>query len=205
LRTLGPEHTRTLIAKINLSDKLLKEGHFREAEKLQREALGVQVRIRGPENVDSLIFKTYLAKSLNKEGHYAEAEKLARETYEIQRRDSGPQHTDTIETLREVGKAMAYAHRYGEADKLFEDLIQNDGKSAGQGNPWSVWYAFACTAAAAGHTDDAFQYLHEASDRGYTNADALAADDDLKSLRRDSRFQQLLTSLKHPAASLQTQ
>jgi non-specific serine/threonine protein kinase/serine/threonine-protein kinase len=205
LRALGPEHTRTLIAKINLSDELLKEGHSREAEKLQREALAVQVRIRGPENADSLIFKTYLAKSLNKEGRYAEAEKLARETYEFQRRDSGSQHTDTIDTLRELGKAMAYTHRYGDAYTLFQDVIQNSSNSAGQGNSWSVWYAFACTAAAAGHTDDAFQFLHEARDRGYTNANALTADDDLQSLRRDSRFEQLVNSLKNPASSLQTQ
>jgi hypothetical protein len=204
LRTLGPEHTRTLITKINLSDELLKEGHIREAEKLQREALEVQVRIRGSENVDSLIFKTYLARSLNKEGRYGEAEKLARETYEIQRRDSGPQHPDTIDTLRELGKAMAYTHRYADANKLFQDVIQNGSNSAGQGNPWSVWYAFACVAATAGHTDDAFQFLNEASKRGYANAEALAADDDLQGLRLDSRFQQLATSLKHTAASPQT-
>ena len=107
-------------------------------------------------------------------------------------------------TLRELGKAMTYTHRYADANKLFQDVIQNDGKSAGQGNPWSVWYAFACVAATAGHTDDAFQFLNEASKRGYANAEALAADEDLQSLRRDSRFQQLVTSLKHPAAGLQT-
>jgi len=205
LRTLGPEHNRTLIAKINLSDELYKEGHVREAEKLQREALDVQVRIRGPENVDSLIFKTYLARSLNKEGRYVEAEKLARETYETQRRDSGPQHPDTIDTLRELGKAMAYTHHYANAGKLFQDVIQNDGNPAGQGNPWPVWYAFACVAAAAGRTDDAFQFLREAGKRGYTNAESLAADEDLQSLRRDARFQQLVASLKHPAASVHTQ
>ncbi len=196
LRTLGPEHTRTLIAKINLSDELFKEGHFREAEKLQREALGIQVRIRGPENVDSLIFKTYLAKSLNAERRYAEAEKLARETYGIQSRLYGPQHTDTIDTLRELGKAMAHTQRYGEANKLFQDVIHNGSNSTGQGNRWSVWYAFACVAAAAGQTDDALQFLHEGINRGYKNADGLMADNDLKSLRRDSRFQQIVNKLR---------
>jgi len=203
LRTLGPEHTRTLIAKINLSDELLKEGRFREAEKLQREAVGIQIRIRGPENVNSLIFKTYLAKNLNAERRYAEAENLARETYEIQRRVSGPQHTDTLDTLRELGKAMAYMHRYAEANKLFQDVIQNGSYSAGQGNRWSVWYAFACVAAAAAHTDDALQFLHEAINRGYKNADGLMADDDLKGLRRDSRFQQIVNKLRRSPASLQ--
>ena len=205
LHALGPEHIRTLIAKINLSDEFFKEGRIRGAEKLQREALDIQVRMHGSEDVNSLIFKTYLARTLNKEGRYAEAEQLARQIYEIQRRDSGPQHTDTIDTLRELGKAMAYTHRYTEASKLFRDVIQSGSDSAGQGNRWSVWYAFACVAAAANHTDDALQFLHEASKRGYINADALAADDDLRSLRRDLRFEQLMTSLKHPAASLQTQ
>ena len=203
LWTLGSEHTRTLIAEINLSDELFKEGHIREAEKLQREALGIEVRIGGPENINSLIFKTYLARSLNKEGRYAEAEKLARETYEIQRRDSGSQHTDTIDTLRELGKAMAYTHRYTEANKLIQDVIQDGSNSAGQGNRWSVWYAFACVAAAAGRTDDALQFLHEASNRGYTNADGLMAEGDLKNLRRDSRFQQLVTTLRRLHAGRQ--
>jgi eukaryotic-like serine/threonine-protein kinase len=197
-RTLGPEHTRTLVAKINLSDELFKEGHIRAAETLQREVLETQIRIRGSENVNSLIFETYLARTLNKEGHYAEAEKLARETYEVQRRDSGPQHPDTLDTLRELGKAMAYTHRYHEASKLFQDEIENGGNSSKQGNRWSVWYAFACVAAAAGQTDDALQYLHETINRGYTYAGGLIADDDLKSLRRDSRFQQLVTTLRRP-------
>ena len=73
---------------------------------------------------------------------------------------------------------MAYTHRYTEASKLFRDVIQSGSDSSGQGNRWSVWYAFACVAAAANHTDDALQFLHEASKRGYINADALAADDD---------------------------
>ncbi len=197
-RTLGPEHTRTLVAKINLSDELFKEGHIRVAETLQREVLETQIRIRGSENVNSLIFETYLARTLNKEGHYAEAEKLARETYEVQRRDSGPQHPDTLDTLRELGKAMAYSHRYHEASKLFQDEIENGGNSSKQGNRWSVWYAFACVAAAAGQTDDALQYLHEAINRGYTYAGGLIDDDDLKSLRRDSRFQQLVATLRRP-------
>jgi eukaryotic-like serine/threonine-protein kinase len=202
-RTLGPEHTRTLIAKINLSDELFKEGHIHEAEKLQREALETQIRIRGPDNINSLIFKTYLARTLTKEGHYAEAEDLARATYMLQRRDSGPQHPDTLDTLRELGKAMAYSHRYAEASKLFRDVIESGNNSAGQGNRWSVWYDFACVAAAAGRPDDALQYLREAINRGYEDAGGLMADDDLKSLRPKPQFQQLVATLRLPPARLQ--
>jgi eukaryotic-like serine/threonine-protein kinase len=210
-RTLGPEHTRTLVAKINLSDELYNEGHIHEAEKLQREVLEAQIRLRGPENVDTLIFETYLARTLTKEGHYAEAEKLARETYEVQRRDSGPQHPDTLDTLRELGKAMAYRHRYSEASKMFQDVIQtgtnsaNSSHSADQGNRWTVWYAYACVAEAAGRPEDALQYLREAINRGYAGPDGLMNDDDLKSLRQNPRFQELVATLRRPPTSVQAQ
>jgi serine/threonine protein kinase len=205
MRTLGPEHTRTLVAKINLSDELYSEGHIREAEKLQREVLETQIRLRGPENVNTLIFRSYLARTLTREGHYAEAEKLARETYEIQCRDSGPQHPDTLDTLRELGKAMAYSHRYAEASQLFRDVIKNGSNSAGQGNRWSAWYDFACVAEAAGRHNDAIQYLREAIQHGYVDADGLMNDDDLRSLRKNPDFQQLESTLKRSPASLQTQ
>jgi serine/threonine protein kinase len=201
-QTLGPEHTRTLVAKINLSDELFKEGHIHAAEKLQREVLETQIRVRGPENPDCLIFKTYLARTLIKEGHYAEAEKLARETYEFQRRNPGPQHPDTLYTLQQLGRAMAYTHRYAEASKLFQDVIKNESYSAGQGNRWSVWYAFACVAAAANRPDDAIQYLREAINRGYEDEDGLMADD-LKSLRQNPHFQQMVAALRRSPASLQ--
>jgi non-specific serine/threonine protein kinase/serine/threonine-protein kinase len=204
-RTLGPEHTRTLVAKMNLSDELFAEGRTQEAETLQREVLATQIRIHGPENVDSLIFKTYLARTLIKEGHYADAEKLARETYELQRRNPGPQHPDTLYTLQQLGRAMAYTHRYDEASKLFRDVIENGSDSTGQGNRFSVWYSFACVAAAASRPDDALQYLREAINRGYKDADGLLADDDLKSLRQNPRFQQLAATLRRPPTSIRPQ
>jgi len=61
-----------------------------------------------------------------------------------------------------------------------------------------VWYDFACVAEAANRPDDALQYLQEAIHRGYKNVDALMADNDLKNLRRNPRFQQLVTQLQHP-------
>jgi hypothetical protein len=43
-----------------------------------------------------------------------------------------------------------------------------------------------------------------AVDRGYKNADALMANDDLLSLRHSSRFRELVTELQHPAARVPT-
>jgi hypothetical protein len=42
--------------------------------------------------------------------------------------------------------------------------------------------------------------IEEAINRGYKNADGLMADDDLKNLRPNPKFQQLVAELKHPPA-----
>ena len=49
---------------------------------------------------------------------------------------------------------------------------------------------------AANHPDDALQYLREAINRGYKDADGLMADPDLEKLRPNSNFQQLVANSK---------
>jgi hypothetical protein len=87
---------------------------------------------------------------------------------------------------------------------LFRGVIEKQGDSSGKGNRWSMWYSFACVAAAGNRPDDALQYLQEAVARGYKNADGLAADDDLKNLRRNSRFQGLVATLRRSPARVST-
>jgi eukaryotic-like serine/threonine-protein kinase len=197
-RTLGPEHPDTLAAKSDLAAHLLGIGRLHEAERLQRETLAVQARVLGPQNPATLTNQATLATTLIREGHLAEAEKLARECFEIEMRSLGPQHPTTLYTLRYLGMAMALSHRYAEASKMFRDVIQTQDNSKGQGDPFSVWYAFACVAAAGNRPDDALQYLQEAINRGYKEAGALMADDDLKNLRLNPTFQQLVATLKRP-------
>jgi non-specific serine/threonine protein kinase/serine/threonine-protein kinase len=205
LRTLGPEHANTLISKLNLADVLLREGHVHEAEKLQRETLETQARVLGPENPDTLLSQSDLARTLIREGRYGDAEKTARDAFEAQVRTLGPQHSDTLNTLQLLGTALAYNHRYPEASKLFQDAIEKGDNFPGQGNRWSAWYAFACVAVAAHHPDDALRYLQEAINRGYKDADGLMTDDDLKNLRQNPHFQELVAALKRPPAKVQSQ
>jgi eukaryotic-like serine/threonine-protein kinase len=194
-RAVGPDHPETLLAKAQLAELLLKEGHLREAEKLQREALATRVRVLPQGNPDIWESQSDLAAVLNREGHYAEAEKLAHEAFEGLIRTLGPQQPFTLEALQPLGTAMAYQHRYAEASKLFRDVIEKE-KSGGQGDSWPVWYAFACVAVAGNRDDDALQYLQEAVNRGYKDADGLMSDIDLKNLRGNARFQQLVAALK---------
>jgi hypothetical protein len=125
--------------------------------------------------------------------------------FEAELRTLGPQHPHTLDALQQLGTAMAHDHRYPEASKLFRDAIEKQDNSKGQGNGSSVWYSFACVAVAANHPDDALQYLREALNRGYKDADALMADVNLKNLHPNPKFQQLLAELKHPPTTAQTQ
>jgi hypothetical protein len=100
--------------------------------------------------------------------------------------------------LQQVGIAMARTHRYAEASKLFQDTIEKQNNSKTQGDTFTVWYEFACVAAAAHLPDDALKYLQEAVSRGFKDADGLVDDDDLKSLRTHPKFQQLVAALKRP-------
>ena len=84
-------------------------------------------------------------------------------------------------------------------------MIEKEDNSQGQGNRWSAWYAFACVAVAAQHPDDALRYLQEAINRGYKDADGLMTDDDLKNLRQNPHFQELVTALKREPAKVQSQ
>jgi len=200
LRTLGPEHPRTLLTKDDLADELFNEGHVEEAEKLHREALVAMVRVIGPEHPSTLVCQSGLAKDLIREGHYREAEKIAQQAFEADLRTLGPQHPYTLHALQQLGTALAYTHRYAEAGKLFRDTIEKQDGSKGQGDRFSVWYSFACVAVAANRQADALQYLGAAIKRGYKDAAAMSADDDLKSLRQNPHFQELVAELKRPAS-----
>jgi eukaryotic-like serine/threonine-protein kinase len=204
-RTLGPEYSDTLGSQANLADLLLREGHVHDAEKLQRETLDARRRVLGPGNHLTLRTQSLLAEILIREGHYAEAEKLARQAFEVQVRSSGPQSPQTLYTLLQVGRTMALSHRYADAKKLFQEAIEKGDDSGRQENRWLAWYNLACVAEAANQPADALQYLQEAVNRGYKNADGLMADENLKSLRQNPHFQALVAEIRRPPTKVQAQ
>lgn len=199
-RTLGPEHFETVESKAVLAVVLSREGQVREAEQLQREALAAFQRIGGSEDSDTLETQSNLTRTLNYEGRYSEAEKLARETYAAQIRTIGLQDPLTVNTLQQLGVALAYDHRYAEAVELFHGAFAKDANASVRGNRFQIWYAFACVAAAANRPDDALEYLQEAVNRGYGDADSIVADTDLKILRDNPRFVSLIAKLRSPSA-----
>jgi tetratricopeptide (TPR) repeat protein len=190
-RTLGPEHTDTLLSKYNVADVLIKERRFGEAEKMLRETQEAQARTLGAENPDTLASQATLARILTKEGHYQEAEKTARQAYQVQLRTLGPQHADTLNSLQILATALVYRDQYGQAKQLFSDTLNQLGKAAGTDNSMA-WYGYPCVATAANDRDGAIRFLGQAIDQGYKDSAHIESDEDLKSLHADPRFEALV-------------
>jgi tetratricopeptide (TPR) repeat protein len=190
------------MSKSNLAGTLFEAGRLQEAEQLEREALASQIQVLGPEHARTSLYRTDLAATLIREGHKdTEAEQLARHSFENQLKDLGPAHPDTVWSLQQLGTALAHLHRYPEASKLFHDVIDKQGKAPSHGDRYSVWYSFACVAAAAGRPDDSLQYLREAVDLGYTDVEGLIADRELNTLRTNPDFLRLVAEAKKRAVA----
>lgn len=195
-RTLGPDYPFTLMDEFSIAGVLLKEGRFGDAESLYRATLATEIGVLGPENPDTLSSRTGLAGTLIAERRYDEAEKMARQNYEIQARTLGPQYPDTVYSLQLIGTSLALRHRYPEAVELFQDALKTPSDSQQGESRWRAWYSLACVAAVAGQRDDALKDLREAISRGYKDADGLMTDDDLKALRKNPQFLELVASLQ---------
>ncbi|HKD90572.1 MAG TPA: serine/threonine-protein kinase [Terriglobales bacterium] len=200
-RVKGPDHPDTLVILSNLSWTLQQENRLAEAAVVQRQALDIEARVLGPEHPNTLRSKNLLGRTLRHEGRYSEAEEQHRAVLVVQRRVLSPGHPDTTWTLELLGLAQSEEGKYAEAQKAFQEAIQAAGKGQSSNVLNNAWYNFACGAAIAGRRDEAIQILRQSVDKAWLRNESIAEDDDLKSLRGDPRFQQLISELGHRTAS----
>jgi serine/threonine protein kinase len=200
-RVLGPEAPETLESMYNLGDTLESEGHYTEAEKLQRETINIVSRVFGPTHPNTLSVMTNLGETLEKEGHYAEAEKLQRGTLDNVRRIYGADSPQTLDALQALAICLSYEKRYEEAKPLFAEALQAAGRINHQMDLSQAWYSSACGAALAGHPDDALEDLRQAIGAGYSDADHMAGDQELRSLRGKEQFKALVAEARRRAAA----
>ena len=81
----------------------------------------------------------------------------------------------------------------------YEDGLLLDRRLATlQPSDATVVYNLACSLALTRHLDEAFEILSRAIRLGYHDAGHMAKDDDLRSLRADERFRDLLEAAQRP-------
>ena len=92
------ESAERLCAAHNLADCRLRDGEYAEAERINREVLGVRRRVLvlGEEHPDTLTSAHNLATSLSRQGKHADAERIEREVLGVMRRVMGEEHPETL-------------------------------------------------------------------------------------------------------------
>jgi Flp pilus assembly protein TadD len=88
-----------------------------------------------------------------------------------------------------LGMVLTQLGRYAEGLAVDRQLVELQPEDS------TARYNFACSLALVGEREGALDQLEEAARRGYDDAEHLAADPDLASLRDEPRFQALLESL----------
>ena len=193
-RVLGEDHYATLWYEGNLGNVLSGESRHEEALRLFRYVLDRRRRILGADDPTTLSTMKKLAGEMIYEGHPAEAEKILRDALDTQRRVLGRDHMHTLDTMGWLAVAISRQGRYDEAEGLAREVSERARRSLGEHSPSTngTWYNLSCHAALHGERTRALDWLREAVDHGFRDADMMSTDEDLRSLRGDPGFETLI-------------
>jgi non-specific serine/threonine protein kinase/serine/threonine-protein kinase len=178
---------------------LTEEGRYPEAAALFGEVLAAERRVLGPEHAITLETLADSAYVDLKQGNYAAAEKLYAESVDAKTKLYGADSGQMMPEKEELAITYAREGRYEEGSRIFQQVI---GMAEKYEKPLVnvAWYNFACAAAISGHRDEAFLYLRKALDNGFVYAETISEDQDLASLRSDSRFAAIVEEARRRAA-----
>ena len=135
---LGPNHSETLQATVELAATLHATGHDEDAAPLIRAALANLVRAVGPDAapaINAFETETLIEQGL---GHYAEAEKIARTTLARARRALGVEHELTREALVNHATLLSNLGKFEEGEKLSREVVEISEQVLGADHPQTL-------------------------------------------------------------------
>lgn len=97
---------------------------------------------------------------------------------------------DNLDVLIELGHVLTRLGRYEEGLVVDRELAELEPEDP------NVLYNLACSLALTGRKDEAVRTLERAILHGYRDAEHLATDEDLASLRDDARYAALIAALR---------
>jgi tetratricopeptide (TPR) repeat protein len=134
-RVLGAEHPNTLLSANNLAMYISNQGKHAEAERIQRDVLGVQKRVLGAEHPDTLTTAGNLAKSLSNQGKYADAERINREVLGARKRVLGAEHPNTLTSASNLAFSLSKQGKYTEAEQMLHSTLASLQRVLGPAHP----------------------------------------------------------------------
>lgn len=105
--------------------------------------------------------------------------------YEVETR----RHPANLDALAELGELHTRLGHYEQGLAVDRQLVRLVPE-----NP-TVHYNLACSLARLGHREEALDALEQAVQRGYSDSEFMLGDEDLKCLRGEARFAQLVRRL----------
>jgi hypothetical protein len=138
---LGAEHPDTLTSASNLASYLASQGKYADAERIEREVLGVRKRVLGAEHPSTLASANNLAASLEGQGKYAEAERIWREVLGVLKRVLGAEHPDTLRSASSLAMSLSGQGQHAEAERMLHATLASLQRVLGPAHPSTLHIA----------------------------------------------------------------
>ena len=123
VRTLGPEHCKTLVCASNLAASLVRLGEFAAGTVLLRTTLAMRTRTVGADDEGTLDVEGLLVNALHRLGEHAEVEVLCQCTLEKRRRVLGRDHCKTLTTSANLAVSLPAQGKHAEAMEIEREVL----------------------------------------------------------------------------------
>jgi eukaryotic-like serine/threonine-protein kinase len=200
-RVSGEDHPDTLWVMNNYGILLEAQGRLKEAEQLFLQVIEARRRVLGADHPDTIKSMSDLADVYTDQHRNPEAEKLYREALATQRRVVGTDSVRSTGMMNNLAVFYTGLKRYEEAERLLREQYEIEHRLFGDGSPnlQAVSYNLACVTARRGRRNEALDWLRKSIVCGFKNADGIAQDSDLQSLRGDPEFERLVVAARDNA------
>ncbi|GLI81885.1 hypothetical protein PoHVEF18_010279 [Penicillium ochrochloron] len=128
-------HRLVQLVSRNAASYLFYQGQWKDAEKLQLEALEVRRDRLESENHSTLTTMNNLALTYSKQGRWEEAEKLEVQVIKTRKTQLGADHPSTLMTMNNLASTYSDQGRWEEAEKLFVQVMENFKAKHGANDP----------------------------------------------------------------------
>ena len=129
------ESAERLSSAHNLASVRRSDGQYADAERINREVLGVHRRVLGEEHPSTLTSASNLAGSLSDQGKYVEAERISREVLGVERRVLGEEHPSTLTSANNLAAALSGRGKHAQAERICREVLGVQRRVLGEEHP----------------------------------------------------------------------
>ena len=133
--TLGPDHPRTLTARVGLAHAYWSAGRLGQAIDLYERTLADRERVLGADHPDTLVSRGNLAYAYRSAGRLEQAIPLYEQNLADRERILGPDHPDTLVSRGNLAYAYRSAGRLEQAIPLYEQNLADSLRVLGADHP----------------------------------------------------------------------